>query len=479
MHRTLTSLLLCVFLWVSSALAIDLRPTVSPWLEDGTNTFLRVQRNVCVGIGPTATDALSLCTSPVASATRALLNVSNTPLVAGAGGGTYIGANPAAFTGNFFDMQIAGVSKASLSNAGNLILATPVAMLSGGTGLSTAADDTTLVSTGTAWEAKTLPNCTDSAGNHLNYTQATNAFSCGTSINPTGSITLTNAHLFVGSAGNVATDVAVSGDLSLVASGAFTIASLAVTNAKIANSTIDLTTKVMGILPNANTTATSANTASAIMARDGSGGNILSTLIAQKGSSSAPAASASADNLVAENNGNAGISILTPDANSGYVVWGSPTGGNGYAYIQGDYNGGTTQLRFTTTAGGAAVRMTLQSGLQMGAPTGADKGSGTINTAGDIYKNGTAYTNPQWVLKQYYTGTADTEGLYAMPVEYQGLTSLEATEAFVRQFYELPMMLLRRDEGIFARGDLLLAAVEELYLHMFELKNRIKALEVN
>lgn len=51
----------------------------------------------------------------------------------------------------------------------------------GGTGLSSASDDQTIVSTGSAWVAKTLPSCLDTAGNHLNYNQSTNAFSCGTS----------------------------------------------------------------------------------------------------------------------------------------------------------------------------------------------------------------------------------------------------------------------------------------------------------
>lgn len=50
-----------------------------------------------------------------------------------------------------------------------------------------------------------------------------------------------------------------------------TVATNAITNSKILNGTIDLTSKVSGILPNANTTATNANTASAIISRDGSG----------------------------------------------------------------------------------------------------------------------------------------------------------------------------------------------------------------
>lgn len=46
--------------------------------------------------------------------------------------------------------------------------------------------------------------------------------------------TLTDAHLFVGNGSNVATDVPVSGDLSLADTGAFTIANNVVSNAKLA-----------------------------------------------------------------------------------------------------------------------------------------------------------------------------------------------------------------------------------------------------
>lgn len=59
--------------------------------------------------------------------------------------------------------------------------ATAISLAKGGTGLTSAADDTTMVSSGSAWVATALPNCTDTGGNHLNYTTATNAFSCGTS----------------------------------------------------------------------------------------------------------------------------------------------------------------------------------------------------------------------------------------------------------------------------------------------------------
>jgi hypothetical protein len=54
-------------------------------------------------------------------------------------------------------------------------------LTNGGTGLSTAADDTILVSSGSAFIAKDLPSCADTGGNHLNYNASTNTFSCGTS----------------------------------------------------------------------------------------------------------------------------------------------------------------------------------------------------------------------------------------------------------------------------------------------------------
>ncbi len=60
----------------------------------------------------------------------------------------------------------------------------PVA--NGGTNVSSASDDQLLVSNGTTWQAKSLSNCLDSGGQHLNYTASSNSFSCGTSGDGTG-----------------------------------------------------------------------------------------------------------------------------------------------------------------------------------------------------------------------------------------------------------------------------------------------------
>lgn len=62
----------------------------------------------------------------------------------------------------------------------------------GGTGQTSFAAHQALVATGaTTIAGKTIPNCTDSGGNHLNYTQSTDAYSCGTSASGGGATTIT------------------------------------------------------------------------------------------------------------------------------------------------------------------------------------------------------------------------------------------------------------------------------------------------
>jgi hypothetical protein len=60
---------------------------------------------------------------------------------------------------------------------------------------------------------------------------------------------LADGHIFVGSAGGVATDVAMSGDATIVASGALTIANNAITTAKILNANVTLAKLAAGITP--------------------------------------------------------------------------------------------------------------------------------------------------------------------------------------------------------------------------------------
>lgn len=133
-----------------------------------------------------------------------------------------------------------------------------------------------------------------------------------------------------------------------------------------------------------------------------------------------------------------------------------------------------------TIFGTATASLRLQpngSGVQVGSPTGGDKGTGTINTAGDIYKNNTAFTNPKWVLQHFHTGTVDQDGPHAPPIQYAGLPTLDEAEALVRRELELPLMLELPEGGAFARGDLLLASVEQAFLYIFQLHRRIADLE--
>ncbi len=57
-----------------------------------------------------------------------------------------------------------------------------------------------------------------------------------------------------------------------------------------------------------------------------------------------------ADDLIVENSGSGGISILAPDANLALIAFGSPSD-PAYAFIDGRYNGGNPLLQFQISAG--------------------------------------------------------------------------------------------------------------------------------
>lgn len=61
--------------------------------------------------------------------------------------------------------------------------------------------------------------------------------------------TLTSGNLLVGSAGNVATSVAMSGDATIIASGALTISANAITTSKILDANVTLAKLAAGITP--------------------------------------------------------------------------------------------------------------------------------------------------------------------------------------------------------------------------------------
>jgi hypothetical protein len=80
-------------------------------------------------------------------------------------------------------------------SSGTIALSTPVGVTNGGTGLSGVSVHEVAVGTGSnTYTAKTIPDCQDSAGNHINYTQGTDSFSCGTSSSGGGSFPLRGAN---------------------------------------------------------------------------------------------------------------------------------------------------------------------------------------------------------------------------------------------------------------------------------------------
>lgn len=104
----------------------------------------------------------------------------------------------------------------------------------GGTAWRTMSGDATITNAGviTIGSGAVTNSKLANASTTVNGQTCTLGSSCTVSVSP-GSISLTSAHLLVGNASNVAADVAASGDLTLINTGAFTIGNNAVTTAKI------------------------------------------------------------------------------------------------------------------------------------------------------------------------------------------------------------------------------------------------------
>jgi hypothetical protein len=153
----------------------------------------------------------------------------------------------------------------------------------------------------------------------------------------------------------------------------------------------------------------------------------------------------------------AGLSVAATDASGGAIRF---------------YSGGTT-LRATLETDG---------GWTFGAPTGGSKGVSTINTAGDQYKNGTAYTNPDYVFEHWATGKIERFIANEGASVYVGLRPLADVEAFARAHFVLPRIADWRagktgSGGIFGGGDAVLASIEEAYLYLFQHDAAIQALQ--
>jgi len=145
----------------------------------------------------------------------------------------------------------------------------------------------------------------------------------------------------------------------------------------------------------------------------------------------------------------------------------------GAGSIVNEISGGAWQI---TTTGTGAINFT-SGGLVNGAATGGAKGSGTLNCAGDIYKNNTAFTNPDYVFEHFYRGEIVEFAANDGAAEYGGLMPLDSLRTFTARNLHLPQVPKHGGVGIFERGDYLLRATEENTLYILQLHDRIRDLE--
>lgn len=114
-------------------------------------------------------------------------------------------------------------------------------------------------------------------------------------------------------------------------------------------------------------------------------------------------------------------------------------------------------------------------GFIVGTATGGYTGAGTINTAGDIYKNNSAFTNPDYAIEHWLTGSIELFDDSPGAADYTGRLSLPDLKVYMQENYQLPRVSSAR--GMFERGDMVLEKIEEIFIHLIELDERITALE--
>ncbi len=181
---------------------------------------------------------------------------------------------------------------------------------------------------------------------------------------------------------------------------------------------------------------------------------------------------------VGEGTGSANARLLLTQENGGATpgeglrVW--YESGTGHSYIDNIYSSGSLFFRTSTGATfpptvGAANTMVMTSTGSVGIGT-ASPGykldvAGDINTTGDVRKNGTAYTNPDYVFEPGYK-----------------LMCLEKLKDFVTKNKHLPGMpsteeVKREGVKIFEQNRQILEKLEEAYLYIIKLEQRIAKLE--
>lgn len=151
----------------------------------------------------------------------------------------------------------------------------------------------------------------------------------------------------------------------------------------------------------------------------------------------------------------------------------------GYVYAQiGNVTG--SKLRIARGDGTEAAAIDgATGGMTLGNATGGENGLGTLNCAGDIYKNNSAYNNPAYVIEHWKDGRVQRFIEREGAAEYPGLMPLRDVEAFIRENYHLPRVPEHEPAGMFKRSDVVLEKLEEIFIHLIGMEKRLGALEAS
>ena len=156
-------------------------------------------------------------------------------------------------------------------------------------------------------------------------------------------------------------------------------------------------------------------------------------------------------------------------SNIGFLVGTAPVSVNYAVYLN---SSNAVYLGTGTVTAGAGV---FNGGVQVGTPTGGDKGAGTINVATNIYLNNSAYGNPDYALEYWTSGHIERFSNNPGADNYKRM-SLDEIETYIREHIRLPG-ITDTPSGIFDRADIALEKIEELFTHLIEIHQRVRRLE--
>lgn len=165
------------------------------------------------------------------------------------------------------------------------------------------------------------------------------------------------------------------------------------------------------------------------------------------------------------------------------VLWGIG-GTDGHGGLGYDVDLGNFQMFFVSS--GNTVDHTkdilinpFYGSIAVGSPTGGvGTTRGVVNVQGDVKKNNTSYTNPDYALENYFEGQITQYAKNEGAAEYNGLVPLDSLESYLRRYLRLPGITSHGEGvGIFKRADLALEKIEEAWLYIVQLHNRLRELE--